>query len=447
MKLILTKPVLGLMAASVVVAGGAGFMAGKASSASKDDLRGADHSQGAESGNPLRVGFDDNNANASASGARSTSPRLLSGKPSDTSWHQYTGPFTAESWMAIRQSVLATSLDQVEDTLARLAMLPVSEERMRLQREVLALWATRDPLAALEFAGGISIKDERTDAREDILKVWAGREPKAAFDWLEAQKEVMPAGEYNRLFDDAMRGYADLNLSEAINYFNTLSDSLDRRQSRSGINEIMESMIQQGRLTDASKFIDQFTDPEIRQQASRELMSELASVDVNQALDLLNRYQGTEAHAVMQRELVAQWAENDPAAAAKYMTTSVQAGEGFSDMASQVIRNWDDITLASEWLAQYDPSPELDRPTMMLAFRAAGDDPEGAVSWVGSVTDDNMRDRGLRMVASNWKVTDEAALNQFLAQNQDLTPEQKKMMQEAPARSVGGWGRGWGGRR
>ncbi|MEM6886054.1 MAG: hypothetical protein AAF571_13585 [Verrucomicrobiota bacterium] len=439
----ITKSLLGLMVASVAVAGTAGYFVGKSSSGYDSPGATISSSDGASANSRLNSGYASDTGAASDSN-RSTLTRLSLGKVSDTSWHLYTGPFTAESWMAIRQAVLGASLDDVQQTLAKLAELPISQERLELQRELLAMWATRDPLAALEFAGGIEMREERNDAREDILKVWAGREPREAFEWLEAQREVMPSSEYNRLFDDAIRGYADLSLSEAINYFNTLSDTLDRRQSRSGINEIVESMIQQGKLADAASFIDQFNDPEIQQQVSEELISELAEVDVQQALGLLEDYTGSENYISMQTELVEQWARNDPAQAADYITNTVAVGDGFSDMASQVMRNWDDLAAASEWLSQYDPSPELDRPTMTLVFRASREDPAGAISWAGSVTDDRMQNRALSAVASNWKASDEAAVSEYLAQNSELTPEQVKIIQDAPARSYGG--RGWGRR-
>ncbi|MEM6601896.1 MAG: hypothetical protein AAF649_10965 [Verrucomicrobiota bacterium] len=376
---------------------------------------------------------------------RSGSMRLSSGRVLDTSWHEYTGPFTVESWMAIRQAVLSAPLQQVEDTLARLAELPVSRERLELERELLAMWATKDPLAALEFAADIEMRDQRSDSREDILRVWASSEPQAAFEWLESQMGLIPDGEYHRLFDDAMRGYADLDLTQAIDYFNTLSNTLDERQTRRGLNEIVESMIQQGKLAEATDLLGQLDDPDIRQEAAEELMSELAEVDLNQALGLLESYQGSEFYGSMQRELVEEWARNDPAQAAAYISSTVAPGNDFSDMASQVVRNWDDLAAASEWLLQYDPSPELDRPTMTLVFRAGRDDPAGALSWASSVTDERMQNRAISVVASNWKATDEASYTQFLSQNPDLTPEQIKIIQNAPARAYGS--RGWGGRQ
>ncbi len=289
------------MTASIFVAGSAGYMVGKSSSGGNDASTSLSTGSSGAAGSGLRAGFDADSGGAAGSRGLSSSTRLSLGNVTDTSWHQYTGPFTAESWMAIRQAVLSAPLSEVEDTLAKLAELPISEERLRLQREVLAMWATRDPLAALEFAGGIEIRDERNNSREDILKVWASSEPKAAFEWLESQKDVMPDGEYNQLFDDAIRGYADLNISQAIDYFNTLKDTLDGRQTRRGLNEIVESMIQQGRLTEATDLLGQLDDPDLRRQASEELISELAGVDLNQALGLLETYEGTESYTSMQR--------------------------------------------------------------------------------------------------------------------------------------------------
>jgi len=421
-----------MVIAGTLMAGLAGYYLGRHHSGTSGFIE--SDSAGAGNTEQRRWESEMNSNGGAAKGATTSSTRLRLGTVESASWHQYQGPFTAESWMVIRQAVLSTPLNQVEDTLAKLQDLPVGQERLELQREILAMWATRDPIAALNYAADIDIRNERGETQEDILRVWASSDPKAAFDWLESQQEVMTEREYNRIFDDAIRGYADLDLSQAIDYFNQISGSLDDRSVRRGLDGITKSLIQQGRLDQALDLLNQFEDPDVRKQASYELMAELAAVDLDQALTLLESYDGMDSYSGMQRELVTRWAVNDPAEAADYISSRVEIGEDFTRMATQVITNWNDLGEASEWLAQYDPSPELDRPTMALAYRASREDPAGAMSWASSVTDDQRQNRAIRMIAANWKSNDEASVKQYLAQNPDLTPEQIKLIEETPAR-------------
>jgi len=348
--------------------------------------------------------------------------------------------------MEFRKMLLGIPSGEIPGALEHLASLPASQERFELERELLAQWASVAPREALEFARAIENNRHRIDATEDVLRAFAGREPQAAFEWLEAQREKIPPGEYDRLFDDALRGYADQSLESAIDHFGTWSSTLDRRQSARAIDELMESLIQQGLLAEAPYYLDKFPEGTLRDQAAQELISELARVDIAGAASMVEQLSGRANADDLQRALVREWSRNDAEGAAAYLTENAKKLSHFGTLASDVVRRWDDVTAASEWLSQYEPSPELDQATLMLVYRAGADDPAGALTWAQSVSDSGVRSRALRVVASNWKAQDEAAFQQFLSQSNGLSEEEIKTMESAPARSTGGgWGR-WGRR-
>ncbi|MEM6820584.1 MAG: hypothetical protein AAF558_01405 [Verrucomicrobiota bacterium] len=427
----LTKSTSFLVLFSLATAGSLGFMVGRVTSSSEEWFGSSISTE------PNQLGSASASGDTELIGADGARKSLgFDSQDQSGGWYNITGPFTADAWMKIRLAALSAPIEQVEQTLARLAQFPASEERFRLEREVLAQWATVDPQAALRYAREITQDGHRRDATEAILRVWAGKEPKKAFAWLEDQRGTIDAEEYNRLFDDALRGYADLSLVDAIEYFGTTSESLDSRQTRRAISQLVQSLIQQGLVTDAEAYLSMLPEGELQERASRELISELAEVDVAKALQVLSSFEGTENFGSMQQAFVDEWSRDDPSAAAAYVSENAEGSSEFSRMASQIVRRWDDITAASDWLAQYEPSSALDRPTMMLVYRSHNEDPEGAISWATSMTNDQMRNRVLSAVASNWKHNDEAGLNAFLSQSATLTETQKQLMQDAPARAM-----------
>lgn len=433
------KTVLLLLAGGVAVGAGTGFIVGRATSpADPMDRPGSGASVFSDRANPSAPG--EFPASSRSEGMKSSSVRPDSG----SSWHPFTGPYTAERWMEFRKMLLGISAGEIPDALEHLATLPASQERFELERELLSQWATLVPREALEFAGAIENSRHRVDATEVVLRAFAAREPQAAFQWLEAQRDQMPTDEYNRLFDDALRGYADQSLESAIDHFATWHSTLDRRQVAMAVDELMESLIQQGLVSEAAYYLDKFPEGSLRSQAAQEFISELARVDLDKAISMVEQLSGRDNADDLQRTLVREWSRSDPAAAADYLTEKGDQLNNFSSLASEVIRRWDDVTAASEWLSQYEPSPELDRATLMLVYRAGNEDPAGAFTWAQSVNDPGIRMRALQTVASNWKAQDEAAFNTFIGKTQGLTEEELKIMESAPARSSsGGWGR-WG---
>jgi len=347
-------------------------------------------------------------------------------------------PMTASDWAILRRQALSTSLGQIESTLGELFKLQPSGRRDALIRELLGQWATIDPQAALIYVEDFGAGEFREESREEILAVWAGDAPAEAMSWFEANLESFSEREKGEIYADIIRGLADNSVESAIDHLVGFADNLNGREVSRAIDRIIDSMLEQGRAEDAVALLSTFPPGELRNDAARKTVGELAEIDVEAALELLDAFSGSDSYASLQRELVREWAGEDPAAAAAYLSQIPPSGNEFSDMAHQVLRRWDDLAAASVWLAQYEPSPELDRPTMVLVYKSSQADPEGAISWARSLTSEGMKTRALQVVASNWKNADPAAFDQYLNSPTGLTEEQIELMRSAPARSFGG---------
>ncbi|MEN8724979.1 MAG: hypothetical protein ABF325_05360, partial [Lentimonas sp.] len=142
--------------------------------------------------------------------------------------------------------------------------------------------------------------------------------------------------------------------------------------------------------------------------------------------------------------LVDEWAENDPAAAAAWLSGLDTEDPAVARAASDVIREWTryDLTASAEWLNSLPVSADIDRAVASYTMRAAQEDPRTAMSWAESISSDWARYRMMKSVAETWKSEDPDAFEAYVEAS-ELSAEQKEDLRKAESR--GGFGGGGGG--
>lgn len=97
-----------------------------------------------------------------------------------------------------------------------------------------------------------------------------------------------------------------------------------------------------------------------------------------------------------------------------------------------IIREWAryDLAASAEWLNSQPSSPALDRAVMSYTYRAAQEDPGGAMTWAESINNDWMRTRMLQHVAASWKEEDQESFQSYI-DNSEFDEDQKKQLHEA----------------
>ncbi|HKK18004.1 MAG TPA: hypothetical protein VJ952_04910, partial [Opitutales bacterium] len=110
--------------------------------------------------------------------------------------------------------------------------------------------------------------------------------------------------------------------------------------------------------------------------------------------------------------------------------------------STAIIRQWTryDMAASAEWLNSQPSSPELDRAVMSYTYRAAQEDPESAMTWAESISNDRMRGRMMQHVAGNWKNDDPEGFQSYL-DSANLGEEQKKQLEAGREIRGGRWWR------
>jgi hypothetical protein len=173
----------------------------------------------------------------------------------------------------------------------------------------------------------------------------------------------------------------------------------------------------------------------------RELVDEWAEFDPQAAAAYVSTL-GEDADSSIKSALVSRWAQSDPAAAAAWLSSLDVDDPAIARASSSIIREWTryDLTASADWLNSLPASPELDRAVISYTFRAAEEDPETAMSWAESIEDDRRRTWMMERVAITWKEQNAETFKSYLDKS-ELSAEQREKLENAQSRGNSHWGR------
>jgi hypothetical protein len=300
-----------------------------------------------------------------------------------------------EAWLALIKS-LKTS-DEMGNAVSGLLENFDFRSRSREMTMVLSRWTALDPQAAAQMA--IGIKDGRVQgmATQLVVRDWAEKDPQAALLWAQGQapKPKEEGGERD----------GNWHLMGWI-------------QSVSKTNPEWASQIAQS---------------EPRSEARGEMMDSLISGFMNRdGKESTQRWTSSLPDGVFKdgvtRRLASRLADNDPAKAAEWVLTLPNGTK--SGAFNEVIDEWADRDTngAAEFLGRFAPSPETDDARMVVAREALRQDPESAMAWVGTISNQNYRSKALRDMFRDWRRRDEKAALGWLSRSGQPKEVQEQMI-------------------
>ena len=306
-------------------------------------------------------------------------------------------------------------------------------------RDLLSRLAETEPVAALELASQIDSLRDSERARVAVLEVWGRKAPAAAIAWANNSLAGEPSRTRNSQLMAIYRGYAANNPAAAFQQALAINDN--NRLKNQLLDQVIKVQIESGGLQAAKLAVDLVTDPEMQRSLRRELVDEWAEFDPKAAAAYVAKL-GEDADSSIKSALVSEWAESDPAAAAAWLSSLNVDDPAIARASSSVIREWTryDLAASADWLNSLPASPELDRAVISYTFRAAEEDPETAMSWAQSIEDDRRRTWTMERVASIWKNQDAETFKNFL-DNSELSTEQREKLENSQSRWQGHWGR------
>ena len=329
--------------------------------------------------------------------------------------------------------------EAARELLAQAFNLPASDpKRSRLIRDLLSQLAETEPVAALELASQIESLRDSERARVAVLEVWGRKDPAAAIAWANNVLAGEPSRTRNSQLRAIYRGYAANNPAAAFQQALAITDN-DRLKNHL-LEEVITVQIESGGLQAAKLAVDLLADPEMQSSLRRELVDEWAEFDPQAAAAYVATL-GEDADSSLKSALVSRWAQSDPAAAAAWLSSLDVDDPAIARASSSIIREWTryDLAASADWLNSLPASPELDRAVISYTFRAAEEDPETAMSWAESIEDDRRRTWMMERVAITWKEKDSETFESYLDKS-EFSAEQREELENAQSRGKGYWG-------
>ena len=139
------------------------------------------------------------------------------------------------------------------------------------------------------------------------------------------------------------------------------------------------------------------------------------------------------------------WAQIDPEAAAAWaMETGTGDPRRDDKVLERVFRRWmaDDIASAAGYLAEQEPSPELDGALEQYIQRIKNVDPDATMAWAESISDPDRRRSAILHVAKAWRGQDPQGLSSYVASSPDLTEQERYKLRGQDKPKGNGQGKG-----
>ena len=234
--------------------------------------------------------------------------------------------------------------EATHELLVKAFKLPASDpNRSRLIRDLLSRLAETEPVAALELASQIDSLRDSERARVAVLEVWGRKAPAAAIAWANNALAGEPSRTRNSQLMAIYRGYAANNPAAAFQQALAINDN---RLKNHLLDQVIKVQIESGGLQAAKLAVELVTDPEMQRSLRRELVDEWAEFDPKAAAAYVAKL-GEDADSSIKSALVSEWAESDPAAAAAWLSSLNVDDPAIARASSSVIREWTRYDLAA----------------------------------------------------------------------------------------------------
>ena len=322
--------------------------------------------------------------NASESNAAS----ITGGMPLE----QWLGRLVKEPDEILRVSTflrLLETLETPEEIKQAREIVLASSERGNNRLELSMLlqkWTQQDPKGALAFAQARQGGD-RGSAMWTVLRTWTRANPEDALAWAQANPESTDR-----------RGRREGGESMvAITLSQMARNNLDRALQVAGSEEgdgrsrlaatLASELVAQRGMEAARLAIGNVSAGPFRDQLTAEVAGRLAATDAPAAVAWVMSLPADQGRGQALAEAVSRWAQSDAVAAAEYLQ-KLPAG------------------------SESDPARER------YAASVLRQDPEGAMAWAGTITDEQQRQQTMVSLGRDWLRRDATAAQNWIAQSE-----------------------------
>ncbi|HEX5176978.1 MAG TPA: hypothetical protein VFV83_08115 [Chthoniobacteraceae bacterium] len=255
---------------------------------------------------------------------------------------------------------------------------------------LLQKWTEIDPKAAIEYASAANGNDERRGATSIVLRAWTRLRADEALAWARENGKGENAQEGNWAIAAVVTQLARSDIDRAIDVAS--QQEVSRARGRTMDTLVSELIAQRGG------------------EAARLAVADLPASTFRDALTA---------------ELAGRLADANGAQTAKWVL-SLPPGDGRTKALAEVVNEWaeDDAVATGNFLSRFPISPETDPSRERYAWNVLRADPEAALAWAGTISQEAQRTRAIESLVRSWMRRDAPAARDWVAQS-SLPPQLK----------------------
>lgn len=310
-----------------------------------------------------------------------------------------------------RNRALLAFLDKLgpgefEEAVAHFRSLGITVSRTGEYGLLLTAWAQQDPLAALDYAkantrGGF--------AQETILTSWATTDPDAALRWAQSNHEGDGA---NPHLPAVIRGLVEADPARATDLLTGMPRSEERGE---GLDFMLPHLLQQGPAA-THAWIAGISDDSLRNGAILRAADQLAAADPAGTASWLLANPGEAAQRRMD-DVYRTWADKDPQAALSSLGTLPAGEIRSNALRGVVAEMAGGDPKAALSLMDRYPDEVNDPMIRQFIWNSFGSDPATAASQIARIGDEGQREQMYRRALDNWIERDPATAQAWIQAN------------------------------
>lgn len=314
--------------------------------------------------------------------------------------------------------------EDIQEALKDAGNFKEPQAKMMLNMVLLSRWAEKDGPAALKYAEE-NLGDQgpmMQMAKMGVLSSWAQSDPDAAWEHLKKDEESGAGGMFGGRGMMMMGMFSALAAKDPDKAFARLGELDDPQERQMALNGISQTAYDDASRTRLMDEIAKLPDEVERKEARAAILGQLAMMEPDQAIKMTADLPADERKDVSQR-VGTMLMMSDPERGATYLLENAEPDKK-GPVYQQIVSQWvnTDANKAGAWLGAQPQTPELDGARSSFATQVAARDPESAMAWANTVTEENQRSQAVEQVFTTWKKKDEAAATAAL-QSSGLSPE------------------------
>jgi hypothetical protein len=270
-------------------------------------------------------------------------------------------------------------------------------------------WAESDPAAAALWFNENTSGVNREDAIYEILESWGRKSPDAALAWAEKLDDYTRSS----VMDSLAEGWAAKDPQGA-------AKASEKLLEYDFGDEFVMNVAGQWASTnpaEAAAWAGTIGHTDARAIAHLEIGTEWAMDDPSKATEWINSLGTDEDKLYASLGVALGWSEHDPGAALGWAVGSVQNPETRQRIIEDVMLDWSstDPTAAAEWLNGQPKGPQNDEVLATFSSAIIDIDPESAVTWASTISDEGKRGENLNVLLEEWIAMDGDSARKWVA--------------------------------